>query len=48
MNKIINFYNKMYEEENIHENIREYAKKTVDNSVVMKEIIEFISKEFEE
>lgn len=43
MNQIIKFCNKMYEERNIHKNIREYAKKTVDNSVVMKEIVEFIS-----
>lgn len=43
MKQIIIFYNNVYKQQNIHENIREYAKKTIDNSVVMKEIVDFIS-----
>ena len=46
MQRIVDFYKSVYEanteREQIHREIREYAKKTVDLSVTMQPVIEYI------
>lgn len=42
INELVHFYDTIYQRNNLHEAIREYAKNTVDNSVVMESLIQFI------
>lgn len=49
MEEVINFYDSIYQNgrnrDVIHEEIRDFARRTVDMSVVMKPIMEYIQKE---